>query len=423
MLRHAVAMIKAIVGGTLIDGTGAAPRRNAVVLIEEDRIQGVGVTGDMIPPPGAEVYDATGKTVMPGVIDTHDHLASHGYDLLTRLGLQQAISYTNLLTARAIRHTLEAGITTVRDAAGLDRGFKQAVEEGLIPGPRLLVTLDFISPTGGISDRTTISNHYIHPNPALPDPVADGPTAVRAKVREMIRAGADTIKTASTGGVSSPRHGPKDAEYSRVELEALVDEAHAQGKRVMCHALGGPGLELAVNCGVDSIEHGGYLDEQPETLKRMAAQGTYYVPTYSVYVHHRRSPFEYMRVRANEMFQHHLKSLTVALDAGVRVAMGTDAGGWAHGQNMTELQLLVEAGMKPMDSIVASTGEAARCIGLEKVVGTIEAGKYADILVVDGDPLENISILQEKERLVLVMKGGEAYVNRLPTLLNKDMRK
>lgn len=402
----------AIVGGTLIDGTGGIVR-NAVVLVEEDRIAGVGTVDQLPIPSGTEVLDVTGKTVMPGVIDTHDHLANHGYGVMARLGLEQAISYTNLLTARAIRVTLGAGITTVRDAAGLDRGFKQAVEEGLIPGPRLLITLDFISPTGGISDRTTISNHYIHPNPALPHAVADGAVAVRAKVREMIRAGADTIKTATTGGVSSPRHGPKDAEYSREELEALVDEAHAQGKRVMCHALGGPGLELAVDCGVDSIEHGGYLDEHPKAITRMAQQGTYYVPTYSVYTHHRKSPVEYMRQRANDMVQHHLKSLTVALDAGVKVVMGTDAGGWVHGRNMTELELLVEAGMKPMDAIVASTGEAAQCIGLGADVGTIEPGKYADLLVVDGDPLSDIGVLQREERLLLVMKGGQAVVDRL----------
>ncbi|MBI2887286.1 MAG: amidohydrolase family protein [Chloroflexi bacterium] len=406
-------MATAILGGTLIDGTGSSLLRDAVVLVEGDRVQATGRRDELTVPPGTRVIDAAGKTVMPGIIDTHDHLASHGYDILTRTGLQTVISYSNLLTARAIRETLEAGITTVRDAGGLDRGFKQAVEDSLIPGPRLLITLGFISPTGGIGDHTTVSGELIHPNPALPDGVADGPAAVRAKVREMIRCGADAVKTATTGGVSSARHGPKDQEYSREELEALVDEAHAQGKLVMCHALGGPGLELAVACGVDSIEHGGFLDEHPAAIKAMASKGIYYVPTYSVYVHHRKSPFEYMRQRSQPMLEHHIRSLRMALDAGVKVAMGTDAGGWVHAQNMTELACFVEAGMSPMDAIVASTKTAAACIGLGQDLGTLEPGKWADLLVVDGDPLADISILQQKERLLLVMKGGQAYVDRL----------
>ncbi|HLC29319.1 MAG TPA: amidohydrolase family protein [Dehalococcoidia bacterium] len=406
-------MATAILGGTLIDGTGRSPLRDSVVLIEAGRVQAVGKKGEVQLPQGTEVLDASGKTVMPGIIDTHDHLANHGYDILTRTGLQTVISHTNLLTAKALRETLEAGITTVRDAAGLDRGFKRAVEEGLIPGPRLLLTLGFISPTGGVGDHTTVSGLNIHPNPALPDGVADGPAGVRAKVREMIRSGADAVKTATSGGVSSARHGPKDMEYSREELLALVDEGHAQGKLVMCHALGGPGLEMAVECGVDSIEHGGFLDEFPSAIRTMAQQGIYYVPTFSVYVHHRESPFEYMRQRARPMYEHHVRSLRMALDAGVKVAMGTDAGGWVHGQNMSELQQFVEAGMKPLDAITASTQTAAQCIGLGEDLGTIESGKWADILVVDGDPLQDIALLQQKQRLLLVMKGGEAYVDRL----------
>src|SRR5678816_4141187 len=192
-------------------------------------------------------------------------------------------STAHMRTARVLSKTLAMGYTTVRDAGGLDSGFKLAVEQGLLPGPRLVLAIQIISPTGGIGDRVSPSGHGCCCavfDPLLPNSVANGADAVRDVVRTMVRAGADVIKTATTGGASSrPGHGPKDAAFSLEEMQALVTESHALGRRVMCHALGGPGLLTALEADVDSVEHGCYLDEDPTLLNRMAVQGTFFVPT------------------------------------------------------------------------------------------------------------------------------------------------
>lgn len=406
----------AITGATLIDGTGLAPVPNATVVVDGDRIVSAGPArdGDVPRSPGATVLGARGRTVMPGIIDAHDHLASHGYDLVSRHGLNKPLSLVHLETAAILQDTLASGTTTVRDAGGLDQGFKLAVDQGLIPGPRTTISLAFISPTGGVSDYTTVSGHEFSPRPGIPPGVANGSDAVREKVREMVRAGADVIKTATTGGVSSPRHGPLEAQYSRAELDVMVDEARILGCKVMCHALGGPGLRVAVEACVHSIEHGGYLDLDPDLARMMADKGIFYVPTFMVYVYHageRGAP--YMRERAEAMREHHVRSLQLAMESGVKVAMGTDAGGYIHGLNPMELELMVKAGMTPMQAIVASTRTAAECLQMEHEVGTLEPGKLADLLVVDGDPLADISVLQNRDRLALIMKGGEIFKNQL----------
>jgi imidazolonepropionase-like amidohydrolase len=315
-----------------------------------------------------------------------------------------------------LREVVEMGYTAVRDAGGLDHGFKQAIEAGVIPGPRLMLGIAIISPTGGLADARSPSGHC-SPGPAnvsLPPGVADGADAVRAKVREMVRMGADVIKFATTGGASSrPGHGPKDREFSQGEIQALVDEAHALGRKAMCHALGGPGLRLALEVGVDSIEHGTYLNEDPDLIPMMAEKGTFYVPTLLVYVFHRDNPLGHVSLRARDLQQSHKASILSALEAGVRVVAGTDAGGWGHPANARELQCMVEdAGMTPVQALRAATGLAAQCLGLEKDIGTVEKGKLADLVVVDGDPLRDVKVLQDKARIKLVFKGGQVQVDR-----------
>src|SRR5882672_1953631 len=268
-------MIRVLTGATLIDGTGAAPVPDAAVVMDRDRITAAGPRAALSWPADAELVDARGRTVIPGLIDAHDHLASHGYGLATRWGLDEPASTAHLRTARVLAETLAMGYTTVRDAGGLDVGFKLAVGEGLIPGPRLVLAVQIISPTGGIGDRVSPSGHECCGayDPLLPESVANGPDAVRDVVRTMVRAGADVIKTATTGGASSRAgHGPLDAAFTLAEMQALVTESHALGRRVMCHALGGAGLRTALAAGVDSIEHGCYLDEEPELMTRMAAR-------------------------------------------------------------------------------------------------------------------------------------------------------
>jgi imidazolonepropionase-like amidohydrolase len=407
--------MQVLIGATLIDGTGAPPMPDAAVLINDGRIVAVGAQHATSWPPDTEVIDVSGMTLLPGLIDAHDHMASRGYALPQRWGLDEPQSTRHLRTAAVLQQTLGTGYTTVRDAAGLDAGFKLAVEEELIPGPRLQLSLAIISPTGGIGDRVSPSGHCccVPPSPNVPDSVANGVQAVQTVVRTMVRAGAEVIKCATTGGASSrPGHGPKDPAFNRDEMRALVEEAHALGRRVMCHALGGPGLRLAIEAGVDSIEHGCYLDEDPDLLPMMAEKGIFFVPTLTVYVFHRQRSAPYIQARGHELQAHHTESLQRALTTGVKVVAGTDAGGHVHGNNAEELQYLVEAGMSPMQALQAATGWAAECLGLEEEIGTVQPGKLADLVAVAGDPLQQIALLQEPQHIRLVLKGGTICVDR-----------
>ena len=404
-----------LVGGTLIDGTGAPPLRDAAVLVNEGWIEAVGRRAARSWPQHAEVLDISGMTLLPGLIDCHDHLASHSYSLAHRWGLDEPQSTRHVRTAAVLQHTLATGYTAVRDAAGLDVGFKQAIEQGLIQGPRLMLSVNIISPIGGIGDRVSPSGHSccVPADPTLPEGVANGIEGVRTVVRAMVRAGADVIKCATTGGASSrPGHGPKDPAFTLEEMRALVDEAHTLGRRVMCHALGGPGLRRAIEAGVDSIEHGCYLDEDPELMAMMADKRIFFVPTFTVYVFHRDVSPPHVRARGRDLQPHHLESLQRALAAGVKVVAGTDAGGHKHHINARELQHLVEAGMSPMQALQAATGWAAECLGLEGEIGTIQPGKLADLVVVDGDPLQDITLLQDLQHLKLVFKEGQLCIDR-----------
>jgi imidazolonepropionase-like amidohydrolase len=402
-------------GATLIDGTGAPPVRDATIVVQDGRIESITSGAGGPPPASRDVIDASGLTVLPGLIDCHDHLASHGYELTTRWGLSEPSSTRSVRTSRVIEQTLAAGYTTVRDAGGLDAGFRTAVAEGLIKGPRLLTAIAIISPIGGIGDRVSPSGHecVVPDDPALPAGVANGVEEVRRVVRTMIRAGADVIKCATTGGASSRAgHGPSDPAFNLDEMRALVDEAHAQGRKVMCHALGGSGLRLALEAGVDSIEHGCYLDEDPELIPMMAERGTFLVPTLTVYVYHSESKAPHVRGRARALREHHLNTIRRAMAAGVKVVAGTDAGGHGHPPNAMEIEYLVAAGLTPMQAIQAATGWAAECLGLEHQIGAIEKGWRADLVVVDGDPLADVRVLQSPERIRLVLKDGRVEVRR-----------
>ena len=408
-------MIRVLTGATLIDGTGAAPVADAVIVIDGERIAAAGPRQGLSWPGDAEIVDVRGKTIIPGLIDAHDHMASRGYALATRFGLDEPASTAHLRTARALAEALGMGYTTIRDGGGLDAGFKLAIEQGLIPGPRLVLGIQIISPTGGIGDRVSPSGHTCCAvyDPLLPDSVGNGPDDVRDVVRTMVRAGADVIKTATTGGASSRAgHGPRDAAFSLPEMQALTTESHALGRRVMCHALGGPGLSTALAAGVDSIEHGCFLDEEPELMARMAAQGTFFVPTLTVYVYHRESASPHVRARAIELYPHHVASVRRALELGVPIAAGTDAGGHGHPKNALEIQYLVEAGLTPMQALQAATQWAARCLGLERELGTLEKGRLADLVVVDGNPLDDVKILLDPARIALVLKGGAVCADR-----------
>jgi imidazolonepropionase-like amidohydrolase len=408
--------MKVLKGGTLIDGTGADPVAGATVVVRDQRIEAVTTRAGSDWPSEAEVIDVSGMTILPGLIDCHDHLAMHGYDLARRWGIDEPQSTRALRTAKVLRETLAAGYTAVRDAAGLDTGFKRAIDEGLITGPRLVVSLCIVSPIGGIADRVSPSGFSccVPNDPLLPDGVVSSLADVRPVVRRIVRAGADVIKCATTGGAGSrPGHGPRDGAFNLDEMQALTDEAHALDRRVMCHALGGRGLRIAIEAGADSIEHGCYLDEEPELLDMMAQRGIFFVPTFAVYEYHRKSALLHVRERAHHLQEHHAQSLRRAFAAGVKIAAGTDAGGHGHPSNAMEIECLVTAGLTPLQALRAATGWAAECLGLERDIGTVEKGKLADLIVVAGDPLSDVTVLQNPERIALVLKGGEIAANRL----------
>jgi len=408
--------MKVLKGGTLIDGTGAGSVAGATIVIRDQRIEAVTVRAGGDWPSDAEIIDVSGMTILPGLIDCHDHMAMHGYDLARRWGIDEPQSTRALRTAKVLQETLAAGYTAVRDAAGLDTGFKRAIDEGLITGPRLVLSLCIISPIGGIGDRVSPSGFSccVPNDPLLPDCVVNSLADVRPVVRRIVRAGADVIKCATTGGASSrPGHGPRDGAFNLDEMQALTEEAHALDRRVMCHALGGRGLRVAIEARVDSIEHGCYLNEEPELLDLMAEHGIFFVPTFAVYEYHRKSALPHVRERAHHLQEHHVESLRRAFAAGVKIAAGTDAGGHGHPSNAMEIECLVKAGLTPLQAFRAATGWAAECVGLERDIGTVEKGKLADLVVVAGDPLSDVTVLQNPERIALVLKGGEIAANRM----------
>jgi imidazolonepropionase-like amidohydrolase len=404
-----------IKAGRLIDGTGADARRDVAVVIEDARIADVrpaaslGPVGDRV-----AVYDHPDLTLMPGLIDTHDHIAHFGHDMRRRFNTPQSLAV--LQVGRWATETLLAGITSFRDAAGADLGLKLAIDQGLIPGPRMFISLVIITQTGGHGDLIQpcgLTSDFPR-LPGVPDGIADGPDECRKKVREVLRLGADWIKIATTGGVGNPRGGPAIRQFTLEELRAMVDEAHAAGKGVMVHAHGGDGVRLCLDAEVDSIEHAAVADEAD--IERMARQGIWLVPTLSVTQrmkeHLDADPHSlpaYVAAKLPLVFDTQRRNFRYALEHGVKIAMGTDAGALGHGQNGRELVYMVEAGMTPMQAVVASTKAAAELLGMGDTLGTLEAGKLADLILVDGDPLADISVVADPSRVKLVMKDGVVY--------------
>jgi imidazolonepropionase-like amidohydrolase len=408
-------MTTVITGATLIDGSGAEPLRNASVVIEGERIVAAGAGID--PPRDAEMIDAAGMTLMPGMIDCHVHLTSNADSLqermLTPYSLQIAQAFANA------RLTLDCGFTTVRDAGGTPRGVKMAIDRGMFPGPRLRIAVAALSQTGGHGDSTMPSGAITRiGDPEHPNWVVDGVEDVRKATREILRAGADQIKVHTSGGVMSPNDEPGATGFSPDEIAVIVYEARAAGKTVMAHAQAAQGIRNAVLGGIASIEHGIYLED--DVIEEMKRRGTYLVATLvaPVWVIRRseRDPGSvppYAVRKSLEVKTAHHDSFKRAYAAGVPIAMGTDTGVGPHGSNAEELAFMVEAGMTPMEALVATTKTAAECSRVGHAVGTIEVGKFADLLLVDGDPLTDIAVLQNREKLALIMKGGIAHKNTL----------
>lgn len=376
-------------GGQIFDGTGSEPRPGEVV-VEGDRIVHVGAagTGD-----GDVSVDISGKTLLPGLFDCHVHVLFSEINILR--DLQTPFSYRFFIAAQNLAATLQAGITSVRDAAGADAGVKLAVERGLVAGPRMQISIDMISQTGGHGDEyfqcgldvPLLSLAY----PGKPRTIVDGPDEMRRKVRELIRAGADVLKVASSGGVLSVGSDPRRAHFRPAELDVLVEEATAAGRFVMAHAQAADGIKNAVRAGVRSIEHGVFLDD--EAIALMLDRGTWLVPTLIAPIWVLESVARGAQIsdaslrKAHEVVAIHADSIGRAVAAGVKVAMGTDAGVGPHGENLRELALMAKAGMSPSQVLHSATRSAAELLGVDESLGTIEADKLADLVVVDGDAL------------------------------------
>jgi imidazolonepropionase-like amidohydrolase len=416
-------MLSAIVGGTLIDGLGGDPIRSGVVVIEDDRIIAAGSERTVAIPANARRFDASGRTILPGFIDCHVHGTYRARDM--RQHLLNTPTYNVLRSIDIFRETLACGITTARDMGGADAGFRAAIEEGVIDGPRLLISLGMISQTGGHGDYWVPAGMRIQKRAWLPNTVADGVEEIRRVVRELLMRGADFIKICATGGITSITDSWDEPQFTVDEIRTAVEEAAAKRRRVAVHAEGVDGIRNAVQAGIHSLEHGWFLDEQ--SVDRMIAANTWWVPTLALvplsmkkrgddksWAGHQMGQEDVKDSQIHSLMQDQIPVWKEAVRRGVKVAMGTDQ---SHrllvGENMVELEYMVNwLGMTPMEVIVASTSKAAECIERPEL-GALAAGKVADILVVDGDPLDDIRVMQRRECLHLVMKAGKAFTNKL----------
>jgi imidazolonepropionase-like amidohydrolase len=385
-------------GGQVFDGTGSPPA-SADVVVEDGRIVEVGRGLD-----GDESVDCSGATVLPGLFDCHVHVMISGVDMLRQI--QTPFSYPFYEAVHNLRRTLALGITHVRDAGGADLGVAEAVRRGLIAGPRMQIAISMLSQTGGHGDGWHVCGAEIPlmgPHPGRPDTVVDGPDEMRRKVRELLRAGADVIKVATSGGVLSARDDPRHPHFRAAELDVLVAEARAAGVAVMAHAQGAEGIKGAVRAGIRSIEHGIYLDD--EAIDLMLDRGTWLVPTLvapravlAAAAAGASLPANVVE-KARLVLEAHEASVRRAVSAGVRIAMGTDSGVGPHGTNLDELALMAGCGMTPDEVWRATTRGAAELMGVAEEFGTLEPGKRADLVVLDGDP-HDLSGLDKRVREV-----------------------
>jgi imidazolonepropionase-like amidohydrolase len=401
--RHVV-----IHAGHLLDVKTGKLLADQALVIEDGRIISVSSVAEAKIPADAVRIELPNATLLPGLIDAHTHLTSEpkfGYDRLAISVPREA-----LLGARNARVTLLAGFTTARNVGA--RGFtdvalRDAINAGDIPGPRLLVSGPPLSITGGHCDNNMLPSEY-H---ATSDGAADGIAAVQHKVRENIKYGADLIKVCATGGVLSLGDNPQHSQYTLEEMKAIVADAHRLGRKVAAHAHGAEGIRWAAEAGVDSVEHGSYIDDAG--IAAMKEHETYLVPTLylgdwmteNAEQTHMPPP---LLAKAREVIPAARKNIAHAFASGVKVAFGTDAAVYPHGLNAHEFAVMVKLGLTPLQAIQAATVNAADLLGWSGKVGTLEPGAWADIVAVEGDPVKDVTTL---ERVKFVMKGGEVVKN------------
>jgi imidazolonepropionase-like amidohydrolase len=403
-------VIRAVHAGGLLDPATGETAREAVVVIEDGRVTHAGRRATIHAPRDAETIDASGLTILPGLIDCHVHLTSLGEGLDFARELTTPPTLELMRAVRAARLTLEAGFTAVRDAAGSPAGIRMAIDAGYFAGPRMFVTVSALSQTGGHTDSHFMCGADLDiPLPDRPYAVVDGVEAMRLRVREVIRAGADWIKLCTSGGVLSPGDQPHHSALTLEEIRAAVDEAATQGRKVMAHAQANAGIKNALKGGVATIEHGIWLDG--DAIEMMLDGGNALIPTLVapqwVIRHSEAGKMPaYAAVKARAVVNDHVASIRMAVEAGVKIAFGTDTGVGPHGTNGEEFLLMRQLGMEPIDCIRSATTVAARTIGMEGV-GTLEPGSWGDLIGVPGDPIADLELISSPEKVHLVVKGGE----------------
>jgi imidazolonepropionase-like amidohydrolase len=407
-----------IVGGTVFDAIHGEVMRNGVVRIEDDRITAVGpASATSTGGRDVQVLDATGQFVMPGMMDCHVHLLSSGAPDYAARALKELLPYTAIRGAVNAKTLLDAGYTTVRDVGAAGYGniaLRQAIADGLVMGPRIYAAGHSLSVPGGHGDS------YYRPEVSVQrDGLINGPEEARRAVRELIKMRADVIKLLVTGGVMTDGSDVGVLQWAPDELQAAIGQAHQLGLRVAGHCHGAAGVKEAIRAGLDTVEHGTLLDE--EAIALMHRHGTYYVPTLV-------APFHicaggtasgipaYAVEKSHLVMERHKESVRQAHEAGVKIAMGTDCGTPLNvaGKNALELELLTQNGLSTAEALMATTRVAAEAIGIDDRAGTLEVGKWADVILVRGDPLADIGVLQQAERISSVIKAGRIVKGAAP---------
>ena len=411
--------VVAVKAGRLFDGTGDTYRRNQVILIEGDKVKSVGPAADVKVPDGAEVIDLSDATVLPGLIDCHTHLGNRADRYDEVLKFKDTPFNRAFAAVKNAKTTLEAGFTTIRDLGGppfLAADLRGSIDEGFVPGPRVVASGPGVSMTGGHGDTNNYAPQVrIEMFPAERDyRIADGPDQVRHVVRAQLKHGVDVIKIHASGGVLSRGDSPGAAQFTVEELKAAAEEAHAAGRKIAAHAHGAQAIKNAVLAGVDSIEHGSLIDD--EGIALMLKHGTWLVADIynDDYLLGRAKEFkipEEFIEKERVLGQLQRDNFARAVKAGVKVAFGTDAGVYPHGENCRQFYYMVKYGLTPAGALRSATSDAAELLGRSKTVGRITPGLFADLVAVPGDPLADVKAM---ESVGFVMKGGAVVRNDLP---------